>query len=418
MVMPERETPGASATAWATPMPRAPRPAQVGHRLVEVRGAVGDEHDEGEGEHQDADQVGLAELVLDEALEGDADKAGRDGADEQQPGETLVGGLDAAPAQAVHPGAQDDDDLAPEVDQDGDERAEVQGDVEGLVEVGVELKKFQPNSHGTRMRWPELRDRQELGEPLDDAQDEGLQAAHGARRRGPAGGVDHGRTSVRWNGVVAAPDVRQSSAPRVGSSVGGSRRGAVSGRKRCPSFTVGSVVTARVVQYDVAPEEGVSWTSEQRLTAVLADGTRYRIYRSIVERPGVEVTVADVAERFELHPNVARMHLTKLEQAGPARHVAAQGRQRRPPGPSLSAQRQGRALAMPPRRYDLLPTSLSRRSPRPATSTRVAAVCRHVGRRSALRCTSPSIPSTVAPAATSWSRRSSRSAKRSACCPR
>ena len=55
---------------------------------------------------------------------------------------------------------------------------------------------------------------------------------------------------------------------------------------------------------------------EQRLTAVLADGTRYRIYRSIVERPGAEVTVADVAEQFGLHPNVARMHLGKLEQAG------------------------------------------------------------------------------------------------------
>ena len=28
------------------------------------------------------------------------------------------------------------------------------------------------------------------------------------------------------------------------------------------------------------------------------------------------MTVADVAARFGLHPNVARMHLAKLEQAG------------------------------------------------------------------------------------------------------
>ena len=55
---------------------------------------------------------------------------------------------------------------------------------------------------------------------------------------------------------------------------------------------------------------------QHRLTAVLADGTRYGIYRSIVEQPGDEVTVAGVATRFALHPNVARMHLTKLERAG------------------------------------------------------------------------------------------------------
>ena len=51
---------------------------------------------------------------------------------------------------------------------------------------------------------------------------------------------------------------------------------------------------------------------QHRLTAVLADGTRYRIYRSIVEQPHDEVTVAAVATTFGLHPNVARMHLTKL----------------------------------------------------------------------------------------------------------
>ena len=55
---------------------------------------------------------------------------------------------------------------------------------------------------------------------------------------------------------------------------------------------------------------------DHELSAVLADDTRYRIYRSIAERPGEDVTVADIAEQFGLHPNVARMHLAKLEQAG------------------------------------------------------------------------------------------------------
>ena len=98
---------------------------------------VGHPHDEREGEHEEADEVAACRAVLDEALEGDADEAGRDRADEQQPGEPLVGRLDATLAQAADPGAQDAHDLAPEVGEHGDERAQVQGDVEGLVEVGV-----------------------------------------------------------------------------------------------------------------------------------------------------------------------------------------------------------------------------------------------------------------------------------------
>ena len=55
---------------------------------------------------------------------------------------------------------------------------------------------------------------------------------------------------------------------------------------------------------------------DHELSAVLADDTRYHIYRWIAEQPGTDVTVADVAGEFGLHPNVARMHLSKLELAG------------------------------------------------------------------------------------------------------
>jgi hypothetical protein len=47
---------------------------------------------------------------------------------------------------------------------------------------------------------------------------------------------------------------------------------------------------------------------DHELSAVLADDTRYHIYRAVAERPGEDVTVADIAGRFGLHPNVARMH--------------------------------------------------------------------------------------------------------------
>lgn len=49
-----------------------------------------------------------------------------------------------------------------------------------------------------------------------------------------------------------------------------------------------------------------------RITSVLADPTRYYIYQFILNNHR-EVTVQDIADKFEIHPNVARLHLSKLE---------------------------------------------------------------------------------------------------------
>ncbi len=49
-----------------------------------------------------------------------------------------------------------------------------------------------------------------------------------------------------------------------------------------------------------------------KITNVLSDPTRYYIYQYITKRHQ-EVTVQEIADRFEIHPNVARLHLTKLE---------------------------------------------------------------------------------------------------------
>jgi len=55
---------------------------------------------------------------------------------------------------------------------------------------------------------------------------------------------------------------------------------------------------------------------EQALTVsmVLSDPTRYYIYQYLSEQ-NYEVSVLEIAKRFDIHPNVARLHLTKLEQA-------------------------------------------------------------------------------------------------------
>jgi predicted ArsR family transcriptional regulator len=93
---------------------------------------------------------------------------------------------------------------------------------------------------------------------------------------------------------------------------------------------------------------------DREFAAVLADGTRYGIYRSIAEHAGSEVTVAEIADRFDLHPNVARMHLAKLEQAGflvtGLRKASGGGR----PAKLYRLSDQVVTFGFPPRRYDLL----------------------------------------------------------------
>ncbi|MEI4770912.1 helix-turn-helix domain-containing protein [Psychrobacillus sp. FJAT-51614] len=51
-----------------------------------------------------------------------------------------------------------------------------------------------------------------------------------------------------------------------------------------------------------------------QLTSTLADETRYSIYQYIVKERKV-VSVQDIADQFGIHPNVARMHLSKLDDS-------------------------------------------------------------------------------------------------------
>lgn len=50
-----------------------------------------------------------------------------------------------------------------------------------------------------------------------------------------------------------------------------------------------------------------------KVTNVLSDPTRYSIYETFLKERK-PMTVADIAEIFDIHPNVARLHLTKLSE--------------------------------------------------------------------------------------------------------
>jgi predicted ArsR family transcriptional regulator len=52
-----------------------------------------------------------------------------------------------------------------------------------------------------------------------------------------------------------------------------------------------------------------------RITQTLADPTRYAIYEYLLKTNKV-VSVAEIAQAFKIHPNVARLHLSKLEDTG------------------------------------------------------------------------------------------------------
>jgi predicted ArsR family transcriptional regulator len=120
---------------------------------------------------------------------------------------------------------------------------------------------------------------------------------------------------------------------------------------------------------------------EQQITSVLADGTRYRIYRTIVGRPKAEFTVAEMAALFGLHPNVARMHLGKLEQAGLLTTSLRKGPGGGRPAKLYRLSDQVSSITLPPRRYELLADLALAALDETIERDRLVAICREVGLR-------------------------------------
>jgi predicted ArsR family transcriptional regulator len=119
---------------------------------------------------------------------------------------------------------------------------------------------------------------------------------------------------------------------------------------------------------------------DHELTVVLADGTRYRIYRSIAEHPSEVVTVADIAQRFGLHPNVARMHLVKLEQAGFLATTTRRSKGGGRPAKLYSLSDQVSTFGFPPRHYELLSRMTLAVLGDAGGADNAERVCREIGR--------------------------------------
>lgn len=97
-----------------------------------------------------------------------------------------------------------------------------------------------------------------------------------------------------------------------------------------------------------------------KIAAVLGDPTRFSIYQHLVSQAEGAVTVQEVAARFDLHPNVARMHLNRLTEIGLlSARPEKSGRGGRP-GLVYAPSGQSLSLNFPPREYRLLSELLCR----------------------------------------------------------
>ncbi|MDP8959449.1 MAG: helix-turn-helix domain-containing protein [Actinomycetota bacterium] len=102
----------------------------------------------------------------------------------------------------------------------------------------------------------------------------------------------------------------------------------------------------------------------RELSASLGDATRRGIYLSVQQAPE-PVTVSQIAELFQIHPNVARHHLDRLATDGYLQITRRRTSGRRGPGAGRPAKCYEATdkpieLHFPPRRFDLLAELLVR----------------------------------------------------------
>src|SRR6266508_5381511 len=143
------------------------------------RKAVGQPEENPKNREQDGDLPRLAKVLLDDVLTGCSRERGRNRGREHVPRDPLVGPRDAAPTGGAEPCGHVADDVAPEVHDDGDERAQVERDVEGLVEVRVRLEVAPVREPRDEDQVSRGRDRQQLGQALHDSEYERLPVGEG-----------------------------------------------------------------------------------------------------------------------------------------------------------------------------------------------------------------------------------------------
>jgi len=127
---------------------------------------VGDPEEEAEHGEEDRDLPGLAQPRLDRRLAERAGERGWDRPREDVPGQPLIVVPDRAVAHGAEPRADIPHHVGPEVEDHRDERPEVKGDVEGLVEALVRFQVVPVPDPRHEDQVTGRRDRQELRQAL------------------------------------------------------------------------------------------------------------------------------------------------------------------------------------------------------------------------------------------------------------
>lgn len=87
--------------------------------------------------------------------------------------------------------------------------------------------------------------------------------------------------------------------------------------------------------------------------STLADETRYQIYQYILQNKKY-YTVQEIAELFSIHPNVARLHLTKLCEIGIVQGEFIKSGKGGRPGRAYHATERGIVISFPNRDFETL----------------------------------------------------------------
>lgn len=90
-----------------------------------------------------------------------------------------------------------------------------------------------------------------------------------------------------------------------------------------------------------------------KLTTALSDPTRFSIYQYVAKQKKT-VTVQEIAERFSIHPNVARLHLCKLEDVNLLQSASGKSGKGGRPSRLYSLSDQVVSLQFPPRDYQMI----------------------------------------------------------------
>ncbi|MGE7922009.1 helix-turn-helix transcriptional regulator [Viridibacillus arvi] len=90
-----------------------------------------------------------------------------------------------------------------------------------------------------------------------------------------------------------------------------------------------------------------------KITSTLADETRFSIYQYMLQEKD-SFSVQNIADKFQIHPNVARLHLTKLNEIDVITSEYEKTGKGGRPGRKYKAVTNGIALTFPQRNYEEL----------------------------------------------------------------